>query len=470
MNAPRLRTIGPWTVFLDDDEFLVPMNHPAIPVGRRWADEGVAMIVGGREVRFQFDPDGLPDGLSAEEALERYSPAVGDALVIPTFWCEDLEGLKALTYTADIRALRTSKYGDNLPSIGSRGFAVSGETLMGYCGYAAVVKVPHAQRALASGDYRLALELSAPYNNLAFFRRIELKATELKNTNEALTAFERLYVHMSLNEELWRLGQIFKHLPFDLEEHPRVLELFAQYRRQTGHLDDVTKWYAEGSPSEVLNDWYIENAAGCLSTRLGWIGVEATKLGYKRVVELGAIDGSSLFPLMARFPAIEWHGVEVSQPAVAHGKALAAKHGLLDKLKLHHAKSFRAFSTEVSWMDDKHWKGHPTDLHRFDAAMVFEVLEHNTPEDGRLILETARDCVKPGGRIFVTTPCGNWSLFDKKTQDLEIRKDHILAYTPKRMRELLESLPFAADIKVERVENSVYADNNAWVFASFEVK
>lgn len=469
---PRTQRVGAWTIFLDDDEYLVPVGHPAIQAGRRWATEGVCIgnTTETLTTRVQFDPDGLPDGLSAEEALERFKPAAWDALLIPTFWCEDVAGQKAVTYTADVRALRTSKYAE-LPALGSRGFVIDGSTNVGYCGYAAIVKCPHAARALELGDYKTALELSKPYEHLAFVRRLRLKANEMQNTAEALAAFERLYRHMSLNEELWRLGQVFKNLPYDLEEHPRVLELHAQYRRQIGHLDEVTKWYADGSPGEVLNDWYVANAAACLSTRLSWVAGECQRYGYERVVELGSIDGSSLFPLMAVAPGITWHGVEVSQVAVAHGKMLAAKHGVLN-FNLHHVKSFKNFVMQVSFAEEERYRTREdtlikSDLYRFDAAIVFEVLEHNTPEDGREILTNARDCVRTGGRVFISTPCGNWSAFDEKTQDLELKKDHILAFTPKRMRELLESLPFAQDIKVERVENPMYADNNSWVFASF---
>lgn len=467
----KLRKIGAWTIFLDEDEYLVPAGHPSIQAGRRWATEGVVVgnTLEAMNTRVLFDVDGLPDGLSAEEALERYAPEGKDALLIPTFWCEDEAGLKPLSYIADVRALCTRRYdGAELPAIGARGFAIDGATNVGYCGYASIVKFPNALRALASGDYRTALDLAKPYENLAFFQRVTLKAREAQNTAEALVAFERLYVHYSLNEELWRLGQVFKNLPYDLEEHPRVLELHAQYRRQIGHLDDVRRWYAEGSPGEVINDWYVENAKRVPSTRLKWVAGECARLGYARVVELGALDGSSLFPLMAMVPEITWHGVEVSRVAVAHGKMLAAKHGVLD-LNLHHVKSFKSFATQVMEAESGRYTVGTarSNLYRFDAALLLEVLEHNPPEEGRAILNDAVACVQPGGRVFISTPCGNWSAFDRKTQDLELPKDHILSFTPKRMRELLESLPYAKDIEVERVENPAYSDNNAWVFASF---
>ena len=465
MSDSNIRTIGQWTVFMDTDERFAPPKHQCIAAGRRWATQGVE--VGLSPVHLIFDPDGLPEGLSGDEALERYMGDL-DALIVPTFWVQDYKGEVALTYTNDIRALRRDKFPD-VPPVGMRGFAIPGDAKVGYCGSAAVLKCPHAARALEAGDYQQALALAEKYKNLHFFRRIHLLALKMKNTAEALVAFERLYRHYSLNEELWRLGELFKLLPYDLEDHPRIAELFAQYKRQTSHLDEgETKWYAEGSPAESVNDWWV--TAGSVSARLHWVAQEAMRLGYKRIVELGSVDGGSLFSLMQRFPHIEWHGVEVNQLAVANGKALAARHGLLERFKLHHAKSFPHFAARVEAAEAARFKGQRSDITKFDGVMVFEVLEHNNPSECLRILEAARACVRPGGRVFVTTPNGNWSLHDDHTQDLELRKDHINAFTARRMRALLESLTYATDVQVMVVENDAYFEANSWVFASFEVK
>lgn len=469
MTTPTSPTkrIGPWLVFMDDDERFSPAGHSTVAAGRRWATEGVPMGVhDNKTIALLFDPDGLPDGVAGAAALEVFDREDVDALICPTFWVEDSEGSKSLSGTADIRAVRASKF-PTPPPVGHRGFVIPGDSKVDYCGSAAVLKFPKAAQAVERGDFQVALVLAEPHKDLAFFRRVKLRAQAGQNTVEAVQAFERLYRHMSLNEELWRLGEIFKHLPFDLEEHPRILELHAQYKRQTSHLDDgETKWYAEGSPSESINDWWLSQAP--LSTRLGWVGMEAQRLGFKRVVELGSVDGGSIFSLRRFFPGIEWHGVEVNPLAVAHGKMLAAKHGVLD-FKLHHVSSFKQFASRVSDAEHARFKGHKTDIHRFDAVMVFEVLEHNSPAEGRRIIEAARDCVRPGGRIFITTPHGNWSLHDEQTQNLELRKDHIYAFTVKRMREFISSFPFAHDIQVARVENEAYYESNSWVFASFEV-
>ena len=462
------RRIGPWLVFMDDDERFAPAGHQVIAAGRRWATEGVPMgIQDNQQVAFVFPLDGLPEGLDAEAALAQYNPPDANALLVPTFWVEDKEGLTALTFTSDIRAIRPEKF-HTTPHVGRRGFVIPGGTPVEYCGSAAVLKFPHAARAVEDGRFEEALALSEPYRELAFFKRVRLRARAGQNTCEALAAFERLYRHYCLNEELWRMGEVFKLLPYDLEEHPRVAELFAQYKRQTCHLDQgEVKWYAEGSPGETINDWWVVQAP--LSTRLGWVASECRARGFKRVVELGSVDGGSLFALIQRAPDIECHGVEVSAKAVAHGKALALKHGLLDKFHLHHVSNFRQCATRVQVAEEARFKGSPSDISKFDAVLLFEILEHNAPSECIRLVEAARDCVRPGGRIFITTPHGNWSLFDASTQDLELRKDHVNCFTVSRMERFINSFSFAKDIQVAMVENEAYFESNSWVMASFEV-
>lgn len=461
------RIIGPWLVFMDDDEKFAPVGHSTVAAGRRWATQGVSVGRHDRhDVFLQFDADGLPEGIVGAAALEQFNRPEADALLVPTFWTPDSNGERSLSYTTDVRAVRVDKF-PSTPLVGHRGFVVPGDTKVDYCGAAAVLKQPFAAKALEKGDFEVALALCKPYEHLAFFQWVRLKALAGQNTKEALVAFERLYRHMSLNEELWRLGEIFKNLPYDLEEHPRVAELLAQYKRQTGHLDEgETKWYAEGSPSESINDWWVKNAP--LSQRLAWLMHECKTRGFKRVVELGSVDGGSVMTLCQRAPEIDWHGVEVNPAAVANGKMLAARNGVLN-FKLHHATNFKQFASRVSDAEHARFKGQASDLHRFDAAALFEILEHNSPDECRRLVENARDCVRSGGRVFISVPHGNWSLHDANTQNLELRKDHIYAWTPKRMRKFLASFPFAQDIQVVAVENEAFYEGNGWVFASFEV-
>ena len=410
----------------------------------------------------------MPENLDGEAALAQYNPPDVDALLGPTFWVEDREGNKSISATTDVRAIRMGKFSPT-PLVGHRGFVIPGDTRVGFCGSAAVLKFPRAARAVEDGRFLEALTLSEPFKDLAFFKRVRLRARAGLNTSEALVAFERLYRHYCLNEELWRMGEVFKLLPFDLEEHPKVIELHKQYRRQISHLDEgETKWYAEGSPAETINDWWVNMAP--MSTRLGWVASECRARGLRRVVELGSVDGGSIMSLCQRIPDIEWHGVEVNPAAVAHGKMLAQKHGLIDKFKLHNVSNFKQFATRVQFAEEARFKGHPSDLCKFDAVMLFEILEHNCPEECRRLMETARDIVRPGGRIFISTPHGNWSLHDETTQNLELRKDHIYAWTEKRMEKFIQSFDFASDVQSVKVENEAYHEGNAWVFASFEVK
>ncbi len=41
---------------------------------------------------------------------------------------------------------------------------------------------------------------------------------------------------------------------------------------------------------------------------------------------------------------------------------------------------------------------------KFDRVLLFELLEHLSPEDSARLLEELRECIVPGGRLIVTTP------------------------------------------------------------------
>jgi len=332
---------------------------------------------------------------------------------------------------------------------GSRGF--DGVLPMAPVPELIIFNQPTAATFLEFGDSAGAQALTEG-NNAPFARMVFLKARAENDRRKALDAFKVLFTHYSIHEELWRLGELMKVLPYDLEECDEMEEYRNLYQVQIGHLAlegaGPCDWYATGSPSEVANVAYALGAGA--SQRYAWLVAECRRLGFKKAVEFGSVDGIGLFPLQKTAPDIEWHGVEVNPAAVAHGHKVAQDAGL--KINLHHAGSFAEFATK--------------NMQQFDASFVFEVLEHNTPVEGQDILDAAELVVRPGGRVFISTPCGNWSSHDEATRVLHLKKDHINAYTVERMRAFLKD---KKDVFAERTENPDYREANANVQASYLV-
>lgn len=280
-----------------------------------------------------------------------------------------------------------------------------------------------------------------------------LRLRAANETVDALKALRYLFNHYCLHEELLRAEKLLACVSYDLEELPEVEEMRRQLREQIGHLDNVEDWYAKGSPSRVINEQYILiPPPNSLTPRLRWLAECCRSEGFKKVVEFGSVDGMSLFPLTRFAPEIEWHGVEISSDAVKWGKELAERVNI--PINLHNA-TFYNFSMEHA--------------REFDAAALFEVLEHNDMKHCRMILFSILRTIRHEGRLFITTPNGNWSAHDEKTRDLKIKKDHINAWTVKRMEGFLNSIPGLTDIHVFAVENPSYWEANSWVFASAKV-
>ena len=308
--------------------------------------------------------------------------------------------------------------------------------------------------------------------------RCETQAWMAQLELQAWAGLEQLFYAMSLSEELWRLGEILKHVPYFMEDTPRLRALLKLYRQQVGHLGlgqdipgcpveadepvrtkDAATWYAEGSPPAGVDVTYVKEAGRSLPTRLDWLIQECRKRGYKRVAELGSIEGVSLFHLIAHAPELEWHGFEVNPEAVAAGHRLVAEVNdpeLTKQFHLHHVGYLANVALRFAF-------------HDFDAVALFEVLEHNTWDAGIELLWNAYDCVKPGGHVYLSTPHGNWSAFDRSTRVVPQRKDHINCYSPNRMVALIHCAFTEGEVdevEAHSVPNPVGQEANAWVFAS----
>jgi len=284
--------------------------------------------------------------------------------------------------------------------------------------------------------------------------RVLTMARAAQHEQEALAAFDTLFRHYSLNEELWRLEEWMEHwLPFTLEEHPKMAEYRAMLRKQIRHLDSEADWYANGSPNAGISIDYVKGAArpGGEPLRVTWMMEEARKRGFHRVAEFGSVEGLNLFYYVQQCPSVEWVGFEASAAAVARGHELAKEAGLTN----FHLEPMRNL---------------PQHREMFDAVALFEVLEHNRGPSAAKVLAQAESLVKPGGWVYITTPHGNWSLFDEHTQDIALPKDHINGFTVRRMGDFLKThgnfVP--GTLYVEKVDNPSYHECNAWVMAQYQ--
>ena len=399
----------------------------------------------------------IPPGHPAEKFVQQFNSTGNDELIsclkenptvvfgVPILEVDDAEGTQLRNVKIDSRIFHR----DCPTEVLSR-MVVSVPAL-------SVIRHVRASVELAMGNYAAATSYAVPARG-ALERRVFLEARKALESEEALVAFDVLFKHCSLNEELDRLSVIMDNLPFTLDEHPKMDDYRLLLAKQIGHLEGkAAKWYETGNPSSHLTEMFVSNAyrfPGLIPERLKWLMDECRAKGYTRVAEYGASDGSSLFYLIQNAPDIEWHGYEISPSIVEEGIDLARRTGLDSKFHLHVMDAAEL------------------DRGTFDAVALFEVLEHNTESEGAELLRRAEVMVRDGGTVFITTPCGNWSAFHDQTRVLDLRKDHIRAYTVKRMTEFLSRHGRVTDgtLKVVKVENPTVHEANAWVFAQYRVK
>lgn len=352
-----------------------------------------------------------------------------------------------------------------------------------------------AGRLLEARDLAITPSAASTEPSTLLHQRFEALAWQQQLREKAFKGFELLFEAYSLSEELWRLKEwMEKLLPFMLEEdEPRMEKYRALLKKQVGHLwgekesllQGASEWYANGSPNAGIDESYVALAKATIPDRLLWLINEARTAKQQRVIELGSIEGVSLFHLIQHAPDIEWHGFERSEKAVQRGHDLSLSafgKGLLTKdeynsFHLHHwDEMYEMFEGVVRLRDSLSYQHGLT--HNADAVALFEILEHNSPDEGFDLLDTALHCLKPtGGTIYITTPHGNWSAWDVRTRDVNIRKDHVNAFTVERMKKFIvewsERVAGAVVVSNARVlkrENPNTNEANAWVYAALDVK
>lgn len=443
-----------WVLFLTPGDWVARGDHVAQGAAANYMPPNTvhALPDETKHIRYGSGPI-LPGHFQEEAALLSSLEAAGvKAAMVPIFWCLDEIGHEAKICTRSVRLVHR----DARVLAWHAVFGCIVEDATAALPGCPLLNQSAACRHWSRGEVDEAYDVALNQSQSPLDRPIFIKARARIDQRHALAALKTLFEHMSIHEELWRLEELMKYLPYTLDELPEVDELRALLKQQTGHLDAGERdWYRDGSPSEVMEAKIIPMLPGWCTARLAWLIEQVRATGAKKVAEFGSVDGVSLFTLVQVAPEIEWHGVEVNPKAVEHGYKVARETGLAERFHLHNADTFAAFSAEH--------------LREFDAVACFEVLEHN--RDPRSVLLSLMPAVKSEGFVYVTTPLGAWSLHDEPTRSIPLRKDHINAFTVKRMETLFRALPGIdpTSIEVRAVENPSYWEANAWCFGKFKV-
>lgn len=218
-------------------------------------------------------------------------------------------------------------------------------------------------------------------------------------------------------DENLKAREILPHLPYVAKEDQRVQQLAYHIRSATfqiGSKKGYERMYATNR--EVRNpDDFVENASDMFS-RVEVLAEELTKMKEElgrvpRLLDAGCNDGWVGAHLEKRGLCIA-DGIDLNPEAIA---------AALDRKKRFKLKG----QYEIGFVEDA---GQVFGHRQYDVICCYEVFEHlQDPEDSIGALELA---LKPGGRMFLSTPDGAFEKGLIPNWQENLAKQHLRAVTP----------------------------------------
>lgn len=253
--------------------------------------------------------------------------------------------------------------------------------------------------------------------------------------------------YLIANDEPKKALSLLEAIPWNLEDHPLLLDLGKRLRPIARHISDkeaYRKFYASD-----LETGYVESKDSWLEPdktldRVKWTANVLNAFAPNAaVLDVGCYDGLITIPLLKLCPGITYVGVDIYQKSVDNLNARIAKLGFDGRAQAILVK-------DLSELRRAMIVGREADLSgKFDAALWFEVIEH--VPDPVEYLEKIAGFLKPTGKLFVTTP---WGSFDAghppKTTDHGTPRDsrnHLRVLTP---RNIVDQVRAAAPVVAGR--------------------
>lgn len=230
------------------------------------------------------------------------------------------------------------------------------------------------------------------------------------------------------DENLKALRLLEDAVPYVIQEHPEIVHARAAQRENCRHYLDPAeyrRWYSEEPKESTVTDDFVPKA-GEVFHRVGFLehGLQEQeqKLGRKpEVLDLGCNDFWVGAYLMTKGYHVD--GVELNRKSY--------------ELALERAQRFRNGGPPSRIEHgDLHEAADLLD-HQYDAVSLFEVIEH--VPDVQAALDACERMLKPGGRVYISTPDGAYENGNIDRWSVVERKGHLRAIQAAQLAELLSS-------------------------------
>ena len=297
-------------------------------------------------------------------------------------------------------------------------------------------EIGDARAALAAAHQALELMPGEPMLVEAFNRyRKQVKAEE---TAQAVLNLREVLVRHDENAKAWKL--LDSAVPYFVERHPAILSAKADQRYMVAHAlgdEDYYSYYAD-NPNEMLFDVHgievseADKFFGRLRFLKAGLSTQEVEGETLRVLDCGCNDGWMAQHLKDEC-GYDVCGIELNDRAVERARE-------------------RGITVEQGFVEDCAQKYEPG---TFDAVYMFEVIEH--VQDPAFTLSRLEKMLKPGGRVYISTPNGAFEEGDLPEWWVLERKGHLRAMTLFEIADLCRSRGEIEGFFDDRNEKLIYA-------------
>ncbi|MBP6479850.1 MAG: methyltransferase domain-containing protein [Pseudomonadales bacterium] len=261
-----------------------------------------------------------------------------------------------------------------------------------------------------------------------------------ENERDALKVVQSLqqqWKYLVANDETQKALGLLETVPHTLVHHPLVVELEVWARGMKKHLTDAKAYgqFYEDIGTDIVScesGLTPEGALPRVQWLIGRLKAMQAKLGRPlRVLEMGPFDGITCLPVMRALPDVHYTAIEAKLTALQTLRERVAEYGATSQFVGYHGM-------DPSKVFAPGGPGYTSDvaLHgaRFDAVILFEVLEHVQRP-----VETLADLLSltlGTGAFFISTP---WGAFDRGHHPPNRDpRGHVRALMPKDLIELVQ--------------------------------
>jgi 2-polyprenyl-3-methyl-5-hydroxy-6-metoxy-1,4-benzoquinol methylase/glycosyltransferase involved in cell wall biosynthesis len=264
--------------------------------------------------------------------------------------------------------------------------------------------------------------------------QIQQKQQEIERAvaeNSIVEAIMLLREQLVRHDENLKAHHLLESVPYFVTERPEIVKARADQREMVKHYlkpEEYRRWYAEEPKESPLEDEHIEfvgEAFPRAQRLLDGLREQEEELGRKpRLLDLGAND-AWLEAFLWKEGEFVADGIELNKSAAEKGKARLERFGAPGRIvqgDLHEAHALM-----------KNGSG----AFKYDAVSLFEVIEH-VPDVERT-LKVCERMLRPGGRVYISTPNGAYERGMLDAWAHVERKGHLRAITIHQLADIAKS-------------------------------